>query len=259
MLEEAGFQVNLTTEHSEKAEGIVIGQEPAAGEMAAASAFVTIKVSLGPEMVQVPDLRFMELEKARETLDELGLVLAEPQTKNSDVVAEGLVISQNMEPGEEVSKGRSIVVEVSLGPESKEDDGDGQDDKKSSGGTRQTTAAPQTRPSPTQAPTPAPTPAPTQPPSTPAPTQPPSTPAPTEPPTTQTPIQEATIETPTTSAQTKESTTPTPTTEEPTTKATIIQTPTTKASETVEPIPETTPSADTSGKNNVTSPMPMPF
>ena len=175
VLTEAGFQVNLTTEHSEKAEGTVIGQEPAAGEMAAASAFVTIKVSLGPEMVQVPDLRFMELEKARETLDELGLVLAEPQTKNSDVVAEGLVISQNMEPGEEVSKGRSIVVEVSLGPESKEDDGDGQDDKKSSGGTGQTTAAPQRRPPATPAPTPAPTQPPTQ-----APTQPPSTPAPTE-------------------------------------------------------------------------------
>ncbi len=174
VLTEAGFQVNLTTEHSEKAEGTVISQEPAAGEMAAASAFVTVKVSLGPEMVIVPDVRFMDVEKAEKTLEENGLVLGGPQEMYHDEVAEGLVISQALEPDTEVAKGQKIVVQVSLGPDPNKNDGDGQESKESSGGTKQTPAASQRRPSSTPAPTPAPTQPPTQ-----APTQPPSTPAPT--------------------------------------------------------------------------------
>ena len=255
ILMDSGFQVNLTAEHSEEEKGTVISQEPAAGEMAAASAFVTLKVSQGPEMVIVPDVRFMDVEKAEKMLEENGLVLGGTQDGYNTELADGVVITQSIDPDMEVSKGQKIVVEVNRNPE-KEADGKGQGNEKSSDETKAEATAPrQTKAPATKAPA---TQAPTQPP-TQAPTQPPSTPAPTEPPTTQTPIQEATIEAPTTSAQTKESTTPTPTTEEPTTKATIIQTPTTKASETVEPVPETTPSADTSGKNNVTSPMPMPF
>ncbi len=165
----AGFQVIPTRVYSTEAEGTVIEQDPAAGTMAAEAASVRLKVSKGQEKISMPDVRFMELEKAREKLDELGLVLAETQMKNSNEVAEGLVITQSIEPGTKVSKGQKVVVEVSLGPESKEDDGDGQDDKKSSGGTRQTTAAPQTSPSATPAPTPAPTQPPTEPPTIPVP------------------------------------------------------------------------------------------
>ncbi len=156
MLEEAGFQVNLMTEHSEAEEGTVIGQEPAAGEMAEASAFVTVKVSLGPEMVIVPDVRFMDVEKAEKMLEENGLVLGGTQDGYNTELADGVVITQSIAPDTEVPKGQKIVVVVNRKPE-KEDDGDEQGNEKSSGGTRQTTAAPQMRPSATPAPTQPPT------------------------------------------------------------------------------------------------------
>lgn len=121
ILMDAGFQVNLTTRHSEKAKGTVIGQEPEAGDLAEELSFVTVKVSLGSEMVIMPDLRFMELEKAEEVLEENGLVmLFGTQEVYSDTVAKGLVITQSVEPGIEVPKGQMVVVEVSLGPEPKE-------------------------------------------------------------------------------------------------------------------------------------------
>ena len=128
ILTEAGFQVNLTTAHSADAEGIVIGQEPEAGESAEESAFVTLWVSKGlnvrqierEEVREMPDVRYLELDEARAVLEEAGITLSGVQMTYSDTVAEGVVIAQSMEPGIEIFKGQSIDVEVSMGPEPRE-------------------------------------------------------------------------------------------------------------------------------------------
>ena len=125
---EAGFQVNLTTAYSADAEGIVIGQEPEAGESAEESAFVTLWVSKGlnvrqierEEVREMPDVRYLELDEARAVLEEAGITLSGVQMTYSDTVAEGVVIAQSMEPGIEIFKGQSIDVEVSMGPEPRE-------------------------------------------------------------------------------------------------------------------------------------------
>lgn len=128
ILTEAGFQVNLTTAYSADAEGIVIGQEPEAGESAEESAFVTLWVSKGlnvrqierEEVREMPDVRYLELDEARAVLEEAGITLSGVQMTYSDTVAEGVVIAQSMEPGIEIFKGQSIDVEVSMGPEPRE-------------------------------------------------------------------------------------------------------------------------------------------
>lgn len=116
-LEQLGFTVVLTTEPSpDVAEGLVIRTSPNVGSEIRQGATVTLTVSTGREIVQVPDVSGLTLEEATRQLEELGLVLNQNiREENSDTITYGGVIEQNPPAGTEVSIGSTISLTVSSG------------------------------------------------------------------------------------------------------------------------------------------------
>jgi len=81
---------------------------------------VAVWVSKGPEMVEVPDVARMRLDKAREILERAGLRLG-AQTRQYDFTeAAGNVIEQAGLAGQRKPRGTAIDVVVSKGPEPEE-------------------------------------------------------------------------------------------------------------------------------------------
>ena len=119
-LQAAGFVVSIVEEASaDVAEGLVIRANPSVGSEIRQGATVTITVSTGREMINIPDVSGMTLEDAARTLEEVGLVLNQNvREENSDDVESGLVIDQNPEAGQEVVVGSSVSLTMSSGAES---------------------------------------------------------------------------------------------------------------------------------------------
>ena len=113
---------------------------------------ITLVISKGPQMVQVPDLLYKTKEEAVKLLEEAGLE-AQAQEEYSSKVSKGLVVSQSQEGNSKAGKGTVITIVVSLGEAPQQ--------------TKQPTRAPQQ----TQAPQAPQAPQPTQAPQAPQPTQ----------------------------------------------------------------------------------------
>lgn len=78
---------------------------------------VTLTVSLGPAMVQVPDIEGKPKEEAEKELLALGLVPEAAGEVHSDVVEEGAVVSQSIPAGTMTLPATKVIYSVSLGPE----------------------------------------------------------------------------------------------------------------------------------------------
>ncbi|MDO5454694.1 MAG: Stk1 family PASTA domain-containing Ser/Thr kinase [Corynebacterium sp.] len=117
-LEEAGFVVEVETEPSPEVErGLVTGTDPAAGSMLRPGTTVTLAVSSGPEITDVPNLTGMTAQEAQEALDDAGLLLnSQVNEERSDSVEAGRVLSQNPAAGSQISKGTPVSITVSAGP-----------------------------------------------------------------------------------------------------------------------------------------------
>ena len=114
----AGFQVNVTYEHSKDVEqGKVISQTPDASSMGKEGDTITILVSQGVESVKVPTLTGKSQQDASTALSDVGLSLGNVTSEYSDSVAEGLIISQSTAAGSYVDIGSSVSVVVSKGAE----------------------------------------------------------------------------------------------------------------------------------------------
>ena len=116
--EQAGFTYVLgevKNKYSTEVEkGRIISQKPAAGETVRTNEPIRIVISKGPEMVQIPDLKYMTQEQAVKKLQKAGLQ-AEAATAYSEQAAAGLVLSQSAEAGTKAAKGSSVTITVSLG------------------------------------------------------------------------------------------------------------------------------------------------
>lgn len=119
-LQAAGFVVNIVEEASaDVAEGLVIRANPSVGSEIRQRATVTITVSTGREMINIPDVSGMTLEDAARALEDVGLILNQNvREETSDDVESGLVIDQNPEAGQEVVVGSSVSLTMSSGTES---------------------------------------------------------------------------------------------------------------------------------------------
>lgn len=118
-LEAAGFVVNIVQEASaDVATGLVIRTSPNVGSDIRIGATVTLTVSTGRQMVQVPDVSGMSLEAAAQAIEAAGLTLNQNVSEEySDVVYAGNVISQTPTPGQEVAIGAAVSLTVSSGVE----------------------------------------------------------------------------------------------------------------------------------------------
>lgn len=142
-LETNGIKYTIEKRFSDSVEdGRVISTDPEAYTEITSDTTVTVYVSMGAETkkVTVPDLSNLTEERARELLEKNNLVLGTVRNDYHDTVAAGLVISQYIEKGTEVSENTSVDVLISLGPKPVEttaseptapnddDDDSGQDD-----------------------------------------------------------------------------------------------------------------------------------
>jgi beta-lactam-binding protein with PASTA domain len=112
VLEASGFQVTVAEVEDLRAEGRVVGTEPAAGSRVPVPSRIRVEVSTGPPMVQVPDLAGLDQEKALELLGDAGLRLGEVEFRFSGFFAEEAVIWQNPPSGAAVPKGSSVRVRL---------------------------------------------------------------------------------------------------------------------------------------------------
>ena len=115
-LDEANLRLGAQTpELSERPEGTVIAQQPAAGEMLEQGQAVNVTVSSGREQVTVPQLvGLTSVEDVRVALTDAGLQLGPVQRQESEQPAD-YVLEQTPEAGTQVDLGSLVSIVVSTG------------------------------------------------------------------------------------------------------------------------------------------------
>jgi serine/threonine-protein kinase len=112
----AGLDVDVRQAFSDVVEqGRVIETRPDRGARIRGNSTVTIVVSRGPEVVEVPDLDGIPLEKARQQLRDLGLVPGVVHEEFSSEVAQGSVIRTDPQAGTERKPDSAVALTVSRG------------------------------------------------------------------------------------------------------------------------------------------------
>lgn len=121
LLEQAGFVVNRVDEpNPDIPRDKVIATEPGVGSGLPAGSRVKLRVSSGPEMINVPDVRDKKAEDARRILEDAGLVVnSKLREEPHNEIARGSVIDQSPAAGSQVSKGTKVTLTVSSGLETK--------------------------------------------------------------------------------------------------------------------------------------------
>ena len=113
-LKDAGFQTTIRNEHSNNVkQGTVIGTDPPAGTKLERQKTVTILVSTGPNLVQVPSVVGLSQDTADTQIRDAGLKPHFQKQESSQ--AKGQVIGQSPSGGSSVRRGSSVTVVVSKG------------------------------------------------------------------------------------------------------------------------------------------------
>jgi len=105
-----GFEPRVTEEHSDTVDkGAVISQSPDDGTGHHGDR-IQLVVSLGPVMVDVPDLSAMSVEEATDALDEAGFDVEVRETQL--YVGLDRVVGQDPDPGTSLPKGSVVTISV---------------------------------------------------------------------------------------------------------------------------------------------------
>src|SRR5918992_2328553 len=112
-LREAGLEANVAQVFSEEPRGIVVAQNPRAGEEARPNSRVRINVSQGTGRVEVPDVVGRSSSDAQETLSQAGLEARVVQVPSAE--PQGTVVAQSPTAGSEVARGSTVRINVSDG------------------------------------------------------------------------------------------------------------------------------------------------
>jgi eukaryotic-like serine/threonine-protein kinase len=115
-LESEGFEVQAVRDNSDKPRNTVIGQNPGGGATAAEGSRVTINVSDGPAITDVPDVVGLGRNAARQKLTDAGFEIEEKQVFSDDVRADR-VVDQSPRGTSLAERGQRVTIEVSKGPE----------------------------------------------------------------------------------------------------------------------------------------------
>jgi serine/threonine-protein kinase len=94
----------------------VISQDQPPGKSVKRGRSVGVVVSLGPEMVTVPDVQRRSLIEARLMIEQARLSIGELRETFDEDVKGGFVISQDPQPGARVQRGRGLNLVISKGP-----------------------------------------------------------------------------------------------------------------------------------------------
>ncbi|MCB1273343.1 MAG: Stk1 family PASTA domain-containing Ser/Thr kinase [Leucobacter sp.] len=96
-------------------EGRVVSSEPEAGALVAMGTSITLVVSSGPSMVEVPDFNLMTLKEYTAALKDLGLEVGSVKKKDDPSSAKNTVLKTKPAPGKSVVPGSDIQVTVASG------------------------------------------------------------------------------------------------------------------------------------------------
>ena len=89
-------------------EGSVVSQDPGDGAQLFQGETVTLPVSKGPDLVEVPQVRAQGVESARQELEALGFVVETREA--SGYLGLGYVFSQDPSAGERIPRGSTITL-----------------------------------------------------------------------------------------------------------------------------------------------------
>ena len=98
------------------AEGRLVQQNPRAHSHVKINRTVYAVPSRGVRLYEVPDLREKSLRQAQLWIAQAGLAMGDTLEDASETVEEGLIISQDPRPGQQVQIGTPIAVTISNGP-----------------------------------------------------------------------------------------------------------------------------------------------
>jgi eukaryotic-like serine/threonine-protein kinase len=117
-LESAGLGVVVNEVDSDEPRGVVVDQDPAAGEQVEEGTDVTIAVSLGPpreteeEAVSVPNVVGLEEGAAAAELSAAGLGVRRSEETTTDEREDGTVVGQSPRGGADVDEGTTVTIVV---------------------------------------------------------------------------------------------------------------------------------------------------
>ncbi len=118
-LKRAGFKVKIAHARSNKPQGIVLRESPAAHTSVNQGSMVRLTVSAGPGNVAVPQLKGKPLAQAESAIRHAGLRVGKIQYVTNTSVAAGDVSSTSPFAGEPEPRGTPINIFVSSGPPKK--------------------------------------------------------------------------------------------------------------------------------------------
>ncbi|HEU4797718.1 MAG TPA: PASTA domain-containing protein, partial [bacterium] len=95
----------------------VLSQEQPAGKRVKRGRVIGVVVSLGPEIITVPDVQKRSLIEARLMIEQARLSVGELREVFDDEVKGGFVLSQDPQPGARVERGRTLNLVISKGPQ----------------------------------------------------------------------------------------------------------------------------------------------
>jgi serine/threonine-protein kinase len=96
---------------------VVLSQEQPAGKRVKRGRVIGVVVSLGPEIITVPDVQKRSLIEARLMIEQARLSVGELREVFDDEVKGGFVLSQDPQPGARVERGRTLNLVISKGPQ----------------------------------------------------------------------------------------------------------------------------------------------
>src|SRR5919106_1800790 len=112
-LQAAGFKVSREDVESDQPGGVVVAQDPDAGETAARGSTVTVQVSEGPATSTVPDVTSQDEETARDQLEGAGFkAQVERVDQADDPCLDGIVTDQDPVGGTEAEPGTRVTIFV---------------------------------------------------------------------------------------------------------------------------------------------------
>lgn len=116
VLEHSALRLNVISEDfSEVEPGLIFFQDKRPNSSVRRNTLVGVKVSKGPELVTVPDLRGLTEKVAYAEIENAQLLLGTVNKEPSDSYAANLVIRQVPEPGEQIPRGGKIDIIISEG------------------------------------------------------------------------------------------------------------------------------------------------
>jgi serine/threonine-protein kinase len=111
-LQGAGFQVSQTFVNDTSQANTVISQSPGAGSSAAKNSTVSLTISKGPKMTQVPDVTNLDVATATNEIQAANLKVRIVNVTVTDQAQDGIVQSQNPQGGTQAPVNSTVTINV---------------------------------------------------------------------------------------------------------------------------------------------------